>query len=52
MFEADQLQHERGKDHYLILELLTRDLEEKGCIHVQHEIEGAEWSKSEIELEN
>ncbi|XVE95585.1 hypothetical protein REPUB_Repub02eG0111400 [Reevesia pubescens] len=52
MFEADRLQHEGGKDIYLILELLTWDLEENGCIHIQHEIEGAEWSKSEIELEN
>ncbi|XVE60218.1 hypothetical protein DITRI_Ditri05aG0110300 [Diplodiscus trichospermus] len=46
MFEADQLQHEGGKDLYLILELLTWDLEEKGYSHVKHEIEGAEWSNS------
>ena len=52
MFEADWLQHEGGKDLYLILELLTRDLEEKCCIHVLHEIEGVEWSKSETDLEN
>ncbi|XWS23649.1 hypothetical protein CRYUN_Cryun28dG0033100 [Craigia yunnanensis] len=51
-FEADWLQHEGGKDIYLILRLLAWDLEEKSCIHVQHEIEGAEWSKSDIELEN
>ena len=42
MFEADLLQHEGGKNLYLILGLLTKDLEEKGCIHVQHEIEGVE----------
>ncbi|XP_039062569.1 pentatricopeptide repeat-containing protein At1g43980, mitochondrial-like [Hibiscus syriacus] len=33
-FEADRLQHEGGKDIYLILELLTWELEESGNIHV------------------
>ncbi|XP_022765896.1 putative pentatricopeptide repeat-containing protein At5g09950 [Durio zibethinus] len=52
MFEADQLQHEGGKDLFLMLELLTWDLEEKGGIHIHHKTECAEWSKIEIELEN
>lgn len=40
-FEADRLQHEGGKDIYLILGLLTWELEEQGCIHVQLETESA-----------
>ncbi|OMO62258.1 hypothetical protein CCACVL1_22934 [Corchorus capsularis] len=52
MFEADQLQLEGGKDVYLVLRLLTWDLDEKGCICIEHEIHDAEWSKSEIELED
>ncbi|TYI39261.1 hypothetical protein E1A91_A02G078800v1 [Gossypium mustelinum] len=42
MFEADRLQHKGGKDIYLILELLTWELEENSSIHVELEIEGAE----------
>ncbi|EOY16505.1 Tetratricopeptide repeat-like superfamily protein, putative [Theobroma cacao] len=47
MFRADQLHHDGGRDIYLILRLLTWDLEEKGCIHLEHRIEGTEWNKSE-----
>ncbi|XVF39196.1 hypothetical protein PTKIN_Ptkin01aG0016200 [Pterospermum kingtungense] len=38
-FEADRLQHEGGKDIYSTLGLLDWDLEDQGCIHVQHETE-------------